>query len=531
MRQLAALFLIAVAINALGPGCAYTVIGSRTQVVQRNPRVLESDVQYGVRDLSLAGNSLVLQLQRTCREVREVDEETLLVETREHNTAPLWLVTATTAGLGLTVAMSLYFVGQGEIDFNTDPICFEDDVDCEQEAADAVQRGKDLQGAAGTVAISTLVVSAVLVGIIIYMEASGEYESEQVLDRNVVRQEVDLVDCGYAWPSGRGVLLATAIGEELPAHASGQGRVEVDVSQAPVHFWSTDGPLQLELPGMTEWLTINLPDSIRQAGLERFGEEQVLIALGFDDSAGDDDARLDAGERAVLLFEVENRGQSTARAVRVEVVVSGVEGIELGDAVEIGDLAPGEVKRGQVDLLVATELENGTADFEAQVASASAQGGRDRLRVMVESAQGPERVFVWYNEDNRHAQLLAAGSARLQTVLTETGRFAFVVDQDTRRRIDRIVELGGGSADERLQRAIEAANQENIRRVFELTATPVVGEHVQFVLSVHDTRSGDRVFTRDTACDASDGLAVLDVFDQLARDFLEWDTRLTSQQR
>src|SRR5690606_39356168 len=99
----------------------------------------------------------------------------------------------------------------------------------------------------------------------------------------------------------------------------------------------------------------------------------------------------------------------------------------------------------------------------------------------------------------------------------------FVSDDNTRNRINEIVEKGGGSVEERRGRAIEAARQENISSIFQLSVTPISGTQVQLVLSVYDTVSGDRVFLKDAPADTADAFQALAVFDELANAYLDWE--------
>ena len=135
---------------------------------------------------------------------------------------------------------------------------------------------------------------------------------------------------------------------------------------------------------------------------------------------------------------------------------------------------------------------------------------------------GPRRAYIWHDDNRQHQALLATGSVRIQNVLTETGHYVFVSDASTQNRIDNIVESAGGSLEQRLRSAIEAANNENIGQVFQLSINSLAGDFIQIVLSVYETGSSDRIFMRDAAVDSSEALQVLEAFDQLGRDYTAW---------
>jgi hypothetical protein len=249
----------------------------------------------------------------------------------------------------------------------------------------------------------------------------------------------------------------------------------------------------------------------------------LALDLTFDDRDGDGDGVLDGGEIAQVFYEVSNHSDMAVAGMVLELRAEPAQGIDLDGPVQVGDLAPGESQRGALGLLAQPDLEGSTLVLEGRLTTSDGQSTRDRLQLAVESHGGPERAYVWFDADDGHGGLMATGSVRIQTVLTGTGRYAFVADTATRERIQTIVETGGGSVEDRLRSAIEAANQENIRKVFQLSVNPVAGDHVQLVLAVYTTGSSDRIFLRDAAVDSSDALQVLEAFDQLAQAFVEWD--------
>ncbi|OIP41823.1 MAG: hypothetical protein AUK47_05570 [Deltaproteobacteria bacterium CG2_30_63_29] len=134
-----------------------------------------------------------------------------------------------------------------------------------------------------------------------------------------------------------------------------------------------------------------------------------------------------------------------------------------------------------------------------------------------------DRAYVRYDSTTKDYQnLLEAGATRMQSTLTSTRRYQFVSDDTTRTRIEELVEKGGGSPEDRRKKAVEAARQENISWVFNLSIKPVYESQVLLVLTVHDTVSGDQVFTKDAQADLTDAFKALDGFDGLGMAYLEW---------
>lgn len=521
MKRLVATLLVALLPFTTIFGCGYSVISSRTEVQDRNPTILAAQEEYRVDGMSLAGDELSLALGRDCFTTQEVNRDTLLVETREREMTGAWIALGAVAAVGLSVGLILHQMGAGDIMMNEDPLCMDWEDNCEENAAQAVQDGEDLQSMGGTVALVTLGLAAAGVATVLIMDGQ-QYEEETLLDRQLIRLDRDPTRCPEMWPIGRGSLLASTIGQEFDAVGDGAGRVTVDVSTAPVTFWNTGATHQLDLPGLTEWIPLSITTDIANVAMGRLGTDELVLALNFDDHEGDADGALDSGEIAHLLYEITNHSETTATDLRLDVSNGGIAGLDVEGPVDLGDLEPSQTVRGQLEVTASGSVDVSASVFEGSVTTTSGPAARDRIRVDIEVATGPARSYVWYDTDSEHADLLETGSIRLQTVLTRTGDYVFVSDTTTRERIERIVEEGGGSVEERLRNAVEAANQENIRKVYQLSINPIAGNHVQLVLAVYATGSTDRVFLSNFAVDLTQAMELLEGFDELGQAYLEW---------
>jgi hypothetical protein len=111
---------------------------------------------------------------------------------------------------------------------------------------------------------------------------------------------------------------------------------------------------------------------------------------------------------------------------------------------------------------------------------------------------------------------------RVESVLTASGRYTFVSDTNTRSRIQEVVNVGGGSTDDRLRRAVDAANGESVARVFQLSANSLSGDELQLVLAAYETGAGDRVFQRDLTVRAEQASSVVEGFENLTQAYVDW---------
>ncbi|MBN1945914.1 MAG: hypothetical protein JW797_09565 [Bradymonadales bacterium] len=519
MNRLISLFVVALLPFTLCQACMYNVISTRTEPRMSDVHVVDTQIDYRVASQSLIGDSLVINLSRSCLETREGMQETVLVETRQYNYTGAWVTMAGVAGASLTVALVLYLIGQDEIDM-AEPF-FEDEQWDEQKRED----GERMQATAGWVALTTLVGLAVGTVVLLTMGGDDIRESETLVSRNPVREGPVQSSCTALWPSGMGTLFAPAIGRQFEAFANGTERIEIDLAVAPVQIWESADSLMLELPGVSQWIPFELDRSVRTVGITRYSQAQHVLNLTFDDTGGDNDGQLDPGEIAAVVYEVINNSEGPLTNLSLDLDAGEVSGVRLESPVYLGDLAAGQVARGRVDLITSSDLRQMSAMIEGRLHSGSGIAQCSRLNIPIQAQTGPQRAHIWYDEGSRYRDLLATGAVRIQTVLTETGQHAFVADPATRERINAMVAMGGGSPEDRLRSALQAANQENIRKVFQLSVNPVAGNHIQIVLSVYETASSDRVFLRDAAVDSTDALQVLDAFDGLGRAYLSWSSR------
>lgn len=89
---------------------------------------------------------------------------------------------------------------------------------------------------------------------------------------------------------------------------------------------------------------------------------QVLDDLEFMDENGND--KIDPGEVIQISFTLENQGQYPA--VGVEILpeeLNRISGLDLPEAVRVGDLAPGERRKVRVGIAAEEELQAGSASF------------------------------------------------------------------------------------------------------------------------------------------------------------------------
>lgn len=328
--------------------------------------------------------------------------------------------------------------------------------------------------------------------------------------------------CVLGWPAGYARLLTTE--GEYPGQATGSGRVDIDVAAAPESFWTRLEPANLEIPGVSYTLEVWLSDSVRQAALARAqqGQPELELSLAFNDADGTDDGRLQPGQSATLAYQVVNIGSAGADGVLLRVDVGGVPGVVLDAPVDVGSVGPGEALRGEVMLHTDSRLSASALVFEGSLEAASGHTASDRVVVPVALDTSPDRAWVWHLREGPHADLLAAAAARVQTVLTGAGAYVFVSDPATRQRIQRAVDLGGGSAEERFRIALDAAAGEAVERVFQLEINAMPGDELQLVLAAYETGAADRVFLADTTVPSGRSADVLDGFGRLAQSYLQW---------
>lgn len=509
------------ALNMLSTGCSHYAINSREEVQSRNPMLLERTERYETKNVSLNGSTLVVLLDRTCEEHYRVDEQRLRIEEVRYDTFDAWVATMSISAVGLLLAApGLGIAGMIQEDDANSSFCgdpfFEPNCDPQEE----LRKAESLQDAAIGVAVGSAALGLVSAAILLIVDNST-YENEVVLEQTS-GETVEQIACSGRFPSGGASLHASAIGERFEGEVADNGRVEIDLTSAPAGFWTTVGALQIELPGKKEWVPLELPNDVKTAGLERFGEVTLALTLTFDDARGNSSGRLDAGETAALAYAITNNGQSTAKDVQLELAISEVRGLTVDSPVQIGSIAPGEMVQGSTALIADAEVQTGLAVIDGTVRDSDGASLPTRLRLDVDAFKEAERVFVINESSKKYKDLLAAGTTRLQSVLTETRRYAFVTDDETRKRITSMTDKGGGSPEDRRKRAIQAARQENISKVFQYSIVPLVGTQVQLVLTVYDTASGDQIFLKDAPADVEDAYKALEAFETLARAYLDW---------
>jgi len=265
--------LLCVALALASGGCgSYYVIDDSERVEEGEPRVLESETSYSVSGVSLANDELVVNLDRTCNEVREVETKTIITEEREYNTTPLWIGTGSVAGVGFTTALSLFFIAEAEA---CDP-AFEFDDSC----AGQEDQGKGFRDAALYTAVGTAVVTLIAGGVGAYYELA-DHDVEYVEDEDVERRTETLA-CDGSWPVGRATLMAPHANVSFDGDSEGDGRVTIQLDDAPREAWVGGDELQLQLPDTIDWVDVNLPSSVRSA-LLKDAEDAERIYVWFED--------------------------------------------------------------------------------------------------------------------------------------------------------------------------------------------------------------------------------------------------------
>ncbi len=117
----------------------------------------------------------------------------------------------------------------------------------------------------------------------------------------------------------------------------------------------------------------NEEDALLAAAAERRKRSAVPPdlrgALSFDDSEGNGDGRLDAGERAQLIFKVTNAGRGATQDAIIELRVEGKLGahLQLAKRVKVGEVQPNGFKLVRTEIVAAESLPAGTLRLLAVV--------------------------------------------------------------------------------------------------------------------------------------------------------------------
>ena len=487
-------------------GCSYTVTDSWKDERLNTRRVLQVDTQYEVTGATLVDHTLSLSVGRTCQERQEVSVEQVIVEKREYDTTWAWLGAAGVFLTGVSAAGAMYSTAEFDCPAFPEP----GDPECPSD--------EDLESTYAVV-YGTLGLTALISVVALYYMASDGQEERTLSSRNEERQVEQ--PCRESWPRGSATLMAPSASQQFSGFVAGDGQVDIDVKDARAEVWSGEA-LQLQFEGARDWIPVHLSSAVLTAGREISGDTLIHLTLSLDDSKSNANGVLDAGEETSLRYEVSNSGASTARELSLA-VAGEADGVDIESPIKLNAVAPGEVVTGTLDITASATIATQTLELEGTLFSGSEAIASDRSRVDMVAENDTDRIYIRVDGATKYQGLLEAGTTRVQSVLTGTRRYQFVSDSETKERIEEIVEKGGGNIEERQKSAVEAARQENISKVIQLSVQPIMGSQVQLVLTVHNTVSGDRVFLKDAPADTEDAFQALQVFDELAQAFLDWD--------
>lgn len=463
------------------------IVRTQTDTRYENDRVLDSEVTYQVERHSLTESSLVMSLSRDCRGSREVDSNTYLVERTVYDTTWYWVGTA--------------LVGTGGI------------------VGLVVNEGED-----GVVITSALMTFSAMIasGVLTILEFVDPIIEETLVESRTDRTNDAAIPCTEPWPSGVGTLFSSSVAQEYPAHADGTGRIEVDLSDAPRLFWETTEPVHLDLYTLPHWVTFELDPEVRRVGLGRSSGAPVELVVSFDEVVGNEDGFIAPGEIGQLQYEITNYADTSIENAMLELSVLPDNPFDLVDAIHLASIPSGDRIVGEIEFRTLAMNELSAFSVEASL-NVFGTEVRDQVAVYVSVPEQPIRAYTWGVSETGSDPTSASGMVRLETILTESGRYAFVSDTSTREHLDQIVDLGGGSLEERLTDAVVAANQENIAVVFRVEVLVLDEASTQVILRCYDTTNGDRVFQRDITIGQHQPRFVLAAIEQLARGYLEWE--------
>lgn len=464
-----------------------TIVETRTEIRYENDRILTSEVTYQVECHSLTESSLVISLSRDCRGLREVDHNTFIVETSQYDTTWYWVGSAV-VGVGGIMGLVLSD-GEDGIIVSTGLMTF-------------------------SAMIST--------GVLTILEFLDPVIEESLVESRTERVSDASIPCSEPWPSGVGTLFSSSVAEEYPAHADGSGRVEVDLSNAPRLFWETEEPVHLDLVSLPHWVTFELTPEVRRVGLRRSSGSPVELVVSFEEVVGNGDGMIALNEVGELQYEITNYGDTTIDHAMLELSVLPDNQLDLVDAIHLASIPRGDRVGGEIQFRTNEDVEARTFTVEVSLNAFGAEV-REHINVYVSVPEQPIRAYTWVASGTTPDPTSESGVIRLETALTEGGRYVFVSDFSTREHLDQIVELGGGSLEERLTDAVVAANQDNIELVFRVEVRPIDETSTQVILTCYDTTSGDRVFQRDVTIGEPQPRFVLAAIEQLARAYLTWE--------
>ncbi|GAB4412507.1 MAG: hypothetical protein OHK0039_18600 [Bacteroidia bacterium] len=104
---------------------------------------------------------------------------------------------------------------------------------------------------------------------------------------------------------------------------------------------------------------------------------KVLDDLTFEDE--NSNQLIDANEVIQISFTIENAGAYPALAVKIQPQeLNGVQGLDLPDEIEVGDIPPGEKRKIRVGIAASEQLEKGSASLFFKIIE---NGSYDNLSV------------------------------------------------------------------------------------------------------------------------------------------------------
>lgn len=151
-------------------------------------------------------------------------------------------------------------------------------------------------------------------------------------------------------------------------------------------FWSSSSQARrITTPAVIDALEAVVSEIVKSADLKQYLSEKLAqrtrpsdleTSVVFDDASSYfPNGGLDAGESARLRFRIKNRGSGKAFAVRLDIVRQ-PRSITVPDKIEVGDIAPGEVKNVHATLSAAVDVETAQHQIRADTTEKRGYGGR-----------------------------------------------------------------------------------------------------------------------------------------------------------
>jgi hypothetical protein len=259
------------------------------------------------------------------------------------------------------------------------------------------------------------------------------------------RQERRRTACGpYGPAAGAPLTLTLASGERVEAETDAQGRVVLEVDLASWRAATQASTFaRLRFPGGAEGV-VEVTSALRQHAemvVARAKQQQkpplLSVFASFEDTEGNGNEVLDAGERASVVLRVENRGGGTAYAVVAQQQVLSPTGgqLQLPPRVEVGEIPPGESRVVRVPVEAQESLPSGTGRVVVGLEEEMGFGTRTpvELRIPTEKLKGPELrvagyeifdgVSAWAQGDGRHT-ITPGEQIELRVQVANTGEGA-----------------------------------------------------------------------------------------------------------